>query len=245
MEPPLLSTTLAPVSSLAMQDKVAGMSLEKLGGQTRVSDRAFDALYTAIMHGELDAGRRLQVRELADSLGTSMMPVREALNRLEELGLVENLPYRGAVVKTFSLEELLEIYSVRRLLESQAVTLGVKNIEDQDIAELDRQLGQIREILQAENSAGFLDAEEAMLSCVFNRAGNKTLVAFIRTLWARSRYYKLLGVKDIFAKDNVAVLYDEAATFVAAATARDSEGTLSALHASLDRAEHGIRANLQ
>lgn len=77
------------------------MALGKLGGQARVSDRAFDALYTAIIHGDLEAGSRLQVRDLAESLGTSMMPVREALNRLEEFGLVETLPYRGAVVKTF------------------------------------------------------------------------------------------------------------------------------------------------
>ena len=147
------------------------------------------------------------------------MPVREALNRLEEFGLVETLPYRGAVVKTFS----------------QGVC----------VKELEEKLQQIQQALDAQDPAGFLDAEEAMLTCVFERAGNQTLTSFIRTLWARSRYYKLLGVKDIFAKDNVAVLYDEAATFVAAATARDSEGTLSALHASLDRAEHGIRANLQ
>ena len=77
------------------------MALGKLGGQARVSDRAFDALYTAIIHGDLEAGSRLQVHYLAESLGTSMMPVREALNRLEEFGLVETLPYRGAVVKAF------------------------------------------------------------------------------------------------------------------------------------------------
>lgn len=54
------------------------MALGKLGGQARVSDRAFDALYTAIIHGDLEAGSRLQVHYLAESLGTSMMPVREA-----------------------------------------------------------------------------------------------------------------------------------------------------------------------
>lgn len=77
------------------------MALGKLGGQAHVSDRALDALYTAIIHGDLEAGSRLQVHYLAESLGTSMMPVREALNRLEEFGLVETLPYRGAVVKAF------------------------------------------------------------------------------------------------------------------------------------------------
>ena len=220
------------------------MALGKLGGQARVSDRAFDALYTAIIHGGLEAGSRLQVRDLAESLGTSMMPVREALNRLEEFGLVETLPYRGAVVKTFSQGELLEIYSVRTLLESQAVKLGIGQCDGVCVKELEEKLQQIQQALDAQDPAGFLDAEEAMLTCVFERAGNQTLMSFIRTLWARSRYYKMVGVKDVFETGNIALLYDEAAQFVAGATAQDEEMALDALLTALKRAEDGIRAEL-
>lgn len=207
------------------------MALGKLGGQARVSDRAFDALYTAIIHGDLEAGSRLQVHDLAESLGTSMMPVREALNRLEEFGLVETLPYRGAVVKTFSQGELLEIYSVRTLLESQAVKLGIGQCDGVCVKELEEKLQQIQQALDAQDPAGFLDAEEAMLTCVFERAGNQTLMSFIRTLWARSRYYKMVGVKDVFETGNVALLYDEAAQFVAGATTQDENMALDALNA--------------
>lgn len=220
------------------------MALGKLGGQARVSDRAFDALYTAIIHGDLEAGSRLQVRDLAESLGTSMMPVREALNRLEEFGLVETLPYRGAVVKTFSQGELLEIYSVRTLLESQAVKLGIGQCDGVCVKELEEKLQQIQQALDAQDPAGFLDAEEAMLTCVFERAGNQTLMSFIRTLWARSRYYKMVGVKDVFETGNVALLYDEAAQFVAGATTQDENMALDALLTALKRAEAGIRAEL-
>ncbi len=220
------------------------MALGKLGGQARVSDRAFDALYTAIIHGDLEAGSRLQVHDLAESLGTSMMPVREALNRLEEFGLVETLPYRGAVVKTFSQGELLEIYSVRTLLESQAVKLGIGQCDGVCVKELEEKLQQIQQALDAQDPAGFLDAEEAMLTCVFERAGNQTLMSFIRTLWARSRYYKMVGVKDVFETGNVALLYDEAAQFVAGATTQDENMALDALLTALKRAEDGIRAEL-
>lgn len=220
------------------------MALGKLGGQARVSDRAFDALYTAIIHGDLEAGSRLQVRDLAESLGTSMMPVREALNRLEEFGLVETLPYRGAVVKTFFQGELLEIYSVRTLLESQAVKLGIGQCDGVCVKELEEKLQQIQQALDAQDPAGFLDAEEAMLTCVFERAGNQTLMSFIRTLWACSRYYKMVGVKDVFETGNVALLYDEAAQFVAGATTQDENMALDALLTALKRAEDGIRAEL-
>lgn len=221
------------------------MALGKLGGQTRVSDRAFEALYTAIMQGDLKAGRRLQVRELAESLGTSMMPVREALNRLEEFGLVETSPYRGAVVKTFTQDELLEIYSVRTVLESEAVKAGIAHVDEQCVEALNVQLQHIRTALEVKDSAGFLDAEEVLLSCVFELSGNSTLMGFIRTLWARSRYYKMVGVKDIFEKDNVALLVDEATQFVAGATAKDEQMTLDALLVSLQRAEDGIQAEFR
>ncbi|MGP5114637.1 GntR family transcriptional regulator [Corynebacterium casei] len=221
------------------------MALGKLGGQARVSDRAFEALYMAIMQGDLEAGRRLQVRELAESLGTSMMPVREALNRLEEFGLVETSPYRGAVVKTFTQDELLEIYSVRTVLESEAVKAGIAHVDEQCVEALNVQLQHIRTALEANDSAGFLDAEEALLSCVFELSGNSTLMGFIRTLWARSRYYKMVGVKDIFEKDNVALLVDEATQFVAGATAKDEQMTLDALLVSLQRAEDGIQAEFR
>ncbi|MFH0411777.1 GntR family transcriptional regulator [Corynebacterium sp. L4756] len=221
------------------------MSLPKLNSNTRVSDRAFEALYQAIMSGELDAGQRLQVRELAESLGTSMMPVREALNRLEEFGLVETLPYKGAVVKSFTLEELLEIYSLRKVLESEAIVRGVAHVDAQCVAELSAQLENIEDALKAHDPARFLDAEEGMLTCVFERAGNQTLMDFIRTLWARSRYYKLVGVKEIFAQDEVALLADEARAFVTAASLKDEAQTLEALHAALKRAEDGIKKQLQ
>lgn len=221
------------------------MALGKLGGQTRVSDRAFEALYTAIMQGDLEAGRRLQVRELAESLGTSMMPVREALNRLEEFGLVETSPYKGAVVKTFTQDELLEIYSVRTVLESEAVKASIAHVDEGCVEALNVQLQHIRAALEAKDSAGFLDAEEALLSCVFELSGNSTLMGFIRTLWARSRYYKMVGVKDIFENDNVALLVDEATQFVAGATAKDEQMTLDALLVSLQRAEDGIQAEFR
>ena len=99
------------------------------------------------------------------------------------------------------------------------------------VKELEEKLQQIQQALDAQDPAGFLDAEEAMLTCVFERAGNQTLMSFIRTLWARSRYYKMVGVRDVFETGNVALLYDEAAQFVAGATAQDEDMALDALNA--------------
>src|SRR5699024_2740299 len=102
------------------------MPLSKLQATARVGDQAYDALHTAIVTGEYEAGRRLQIRDLAADLGISVMPVREAIKRLEEVGLVETQPYRGAIVKELSRSELLQIYAVRGLLEIEAASLGAE-----------------------------------------------------------------------------------------------------------------------
>ena len=72
------------------------------------------------MSGELPAGARLRVRDLALQVGTSVMPVREAIRRLEEAGLAERVPHKGAVVRGLTLTELEHVYDVRILLKTEA-----------------------------------------------------------------------------------------------------------------------------
>ena len=69
------------------------MSLNKLQPSVLVADQVFEAIHDGIMSGDLPVGHRLLIRELAKDLGTSVMPVREAIRRLEEAGLAEKSPY--------------------------------------------------------------------------------------------------------------------------------------------------------
>ena len=87
------------------------MPLPRLELSGRMGDQVFTAIHTAIISGELRAGTRLRIRDLADELGTSVMRVRGAIRRLEEMGLVEAEPYRGAVVREFTHTQLLELYT--------------------------------------------------------------------------------------------------------------------------------------
>jgi DNA-binding GntR family transcriptional regulator len=89
-------------------------------------------IHAAILSGDLPAGSRLKVRDLAEQVGTSVMPVREAIRRLEETGLAERVPHKGAVVKSLTFEELIHVYDVRRLLETEAARLGSERITPED-----------------------------------------------------------------------------------------------------------------
>ena len=127
----------------------------ELGG--RVGDQVFSAIHTAILRGELRAGARLRIRDLADELGTSVMPVREAIRRLEEIGLVEMvrmLWHRCRSYKSLGAEQALDSGDPTALLTYQqqlyrAITDGDVEEAGRITAEsLDAAMGRIRSSMQ-------------------------------------------------------------------------------------------------
>jgi DNA-binding GntR family transcriptional regulator len=106
-------------------------------GTGRASERALAALREAILGGDLGAGAHLGEVELAERLGLSRTPVREALGRLAAEGLVEVLPHRGARVVSFSRDDLDGIFDVRLALEPQATARAAAHVTDADLDALD------------------------------------------------------------------------------------------------------------
>lgn len=95
-----------------------------------------DELQHAILEGVLKPGERLRAEALAQRFGTSRTPIREALLQLEAQGLVEVEPNRGAVVRAFDRDDLLDLYALRALLEPAAAARAATRIEEHDIARL-------------------------------------------------------------------------------------------------------------
>lgn len=94
----------------------------------------FEVLIAAIEKGELLPGQRLQETRLAEQFGMSRTPIREALHRLETLGLAEPGPQRGLIVANISYERLRQLFAVREGLEKLAMQLAVSSASDEEIA---------------------------------------------------------------------------------------------------------------
>jgi DNA-binding GntR family transcriptional regulator len=90
-------------------------------------------LRNSIMAGEIEPGTQLRQDEIAARFGTSRIPVREALRLLSAEGLVELQPNKGAVVKTYSIDEIVENLEIRIGLETRALRLAVPNMADEDL----------------------------------------------------------------------------------------------------------------
>ncbi|MFF0988887.1 GntR family transcriptional regulator [Kocuria nitroreducens] len=212
------------------------MSLHKLEPSILVADQVFEAIHDGIMNGDLPAGHRLLIRDLAADLGTSVMPVREAIRRLEEAGLAEKVPYKGAVVKGLTRDELLHVYDVRRLLEVQAALLGAACVSRREVDQMRQQYGAMLRALEEHRVADLLDHDEQLLSILYAASGNPVLLEMVRTLWRRCRPYKIVGARNTLDSGDPAVLsmfqerlIEAVASHDAAAAARISdESVLSA-----------------
>jgi len=96
-----------------------------------------EQMRAAILNGHYKPGEWLRQERLAHDFGVSQMPVREALKELAAEGLIEHVPYRGARVIVFSIEDILDLYSHRAFLESRAASIAAEIITPKDLAVLE------------------------------------------------------------------------------------------------------------
>ncbi len=102
------------------------------------ADIVYDALRKAIIEGDLAEGENLRQDQIAQMFNTSRIPVREALSRLEQHGLITTERYKGAVVAGLSIEEIDEIFEFRALVEAEVIRLAVPNLDKDTLAAASR-----------------------------------------------------------------------------------------------------------
>jgi DNA-binding GntR family transcriptional regulator len=189
---------------------------------------AYDRLLEDIRLGALPPGARLREVELAERLGISRTPVREAIRRLEADGLVEHLPRQGASLRRLGYAEVMELYEMRAVLEGTAARLAARAASDLELRELSE--------INAEMTASRLPFETARLNRQFhaaliNAAKNRYLQ---RAIGAMARTLLILGPST---------LHDPARSQSAA---QEHDALLQALHARDGaQAEALMRAHIE
>ena len=209
-----------------------------------LADQVYTMIRESILKGEMPAGTRLRIRDLAEQVGTSVMPVREAIRRLEEAGLAERSPHKGAVVKGLTLAELIHVYDVRRLLEVEAARLGARAITPQQTAEMWAEYELMCTALVERRVVAYLDHDEALLSILYKAAGNPVLLQMIRTLWIQCRAYKIVGAQGSLDSSSLESLRYHQERLVAAARENDDAAAAAINDESLVDATERIRVQL-
>lgn len=164
---------------------------------SRASDRAYEAIRSMILSGELPAGSQLAEEALAEKCGVSRTPVREALRRLESDLLVTRTDTQRSFVADWSIDDVADAFELRAMLEGKAARRAAERMTD---AALDRIRAANRQIGEAVRGAsadvvGFLEGNREFHAVILEVAGSRRLAALLGTLveqpvvWRTAHHY--------------------------------------------------------
>lgn len=157
-------------------------------------DLAHATLRARILNGELAPGSRLDHEAEARRLSVSRMPIREALRRLENEGLVEIQSHRAAYVRALSADDLDELYVLRIALEGTAGRLGAERLSDAHLERMRAMLPVMAEIVAREDRAAWLAADGQFHEALYAAARHPRLLAVIIGLREEASRYRLVGL---------------------------------------------------
>lgn len=172
---------------IANSESIGSVALD---GRT-LWQRVYDHLREEILSGSLTPGAELSEVALAESLGVSRGPIREAIGRLASEGLVTVRPRRGAVVSSLSTEEFNELYQVREALELLAVKLAVPRLRPDDITVLQALIDEMSARAERSQVAAFFEANSAFHVRLVEASGNVKLLELYEQLLAQLGRYRL------------------------------------------------------
>lgn len=155
-------------------------------------DVVFNTLRQAIITGEFAPGERLMEIALANRLGVSRTPVREAIRKLELEGLVVMIPRKGAEVAKITEKDLRDVLEVRSSLEE----LAAERMNDEVKEKLEKALKEFEEAIESDDNAAIADSDVDFHDVIFEATGNARLIQIINNLREQMYRYRLEYVKD-------------------------------------------------
>ncbi|HPQ10354.1 MAG TPA: GntR family transcriptional regulator, partial [Bacillota bacterium] len=150
----------------------------------------FEAIREAIINGTLRPGERLMEEALAEELGVSRTPVREAIRKLELEKLVIMVPRKGAYVADLTKSDVKEVFEIRRALEGLAAQLAALRATDEQLEKLERYLVRIGEAIDREDIEQTIEIDEMFHDVLYKAAGNDRLEEMINNLREHIQRYR-------------------------------------------------------
>lgn len=157
----------------------------------------YQELKKRIVEGAIPPGTRMMEVELADALKVSRTPIREAIRKLEDEGLVTIEPRRGAYASKISLEDIIDVLCVREDLEGLAAELAAERITDEQVEELERITDRYNEAIQSADTRKIINFDEDFHKAIVAISGNKTLISFTSTVQELVRRFRYLYYDDM------------------------------------------------
>ena len=205
-------------------------------------DVVFKTLRQAILKGELEPGERLMEIQLAERLGVSRTPIREAIRKLELEGLVLMIPRKGAEVAKISESNLRDVLEVRRSLEELAAELACQRMDAEALKDLEDAQKAFIQAVESGETMTMAEADEHFHDVIYMGTDNTRLVQILNNLREQMYRYRLEYIKDA---DKRQILMVEHEHILKALTLRHIQEAKMAVREHIDNQEITILKNLK
>ncbi|MFV1956427.1 MAG: GntR family transcriptional regulator [bacterium] len=152
------------------------------------------SIKTAIIKGKFKPGEKISEGDLAESMGISRTPLREAFRKLENEGFITIIPRKGAIVTGIDPEEANDLYIIKGTLEGLAARLATPNIKEKDIEKLEKINNELRELIDSNDLEAFYRLHRKFHMLFVKLSGNKRLIQMISNL---NDHFKRFGIVSL------------------------------------------------
>lgn len=170
---------------------IQGLGELKLQNYQPLRDVVFEHLRNAILKGDLKPGERLMEVQLAEQLGVSRTPVREAIRKLELEGLVAMIVRKGAYVADLSVKDIIHVLEVRGVLEGLAASLAAERMTDNELEELEIIAYRFKKCLEEGDTKGMIEKDKDFHDRIFHSTHNPKLIQIVQGLQEQVQRFRI------------------------------------------------------
>lgn len=199
-----------------------------------LAEVAYDTLIERIMTLSLKPGQMINERLLSIDMNISRTPVREALTRLESEGLVTRYNGRLITIRNFSMQEIVCIFYVRQLLETDAARLAALRISDEALTKLEAMFAEQMQ-LPVPELGNHWDADDLLHGEIAEASGNATLAEMVKNLRRKTRIFGIKRMPERFVPGS-----REHLDIIEALRRRDPEAAAKAMERHLENSKQSI-----
>lgn len=205
-------------------------------------DIVFDTLREAIMDGSLKPGERLMEVQLAQKLGVSRTPVREAIRKLELEGTVTMIPRKGAYVAEVSLKDISEVLEVRAALEGLAATLAAEKMDESGLKLLQEKASEFEAAAKDMNRDDLIKLDVEIHEIIFQSTDNQTLMNLVDGLREQVQRFRISYLSTMQNAEDIIVEHRE---LIDALLKKDPELARNAAEKHIRQIKQFILSNLE
>lgn len=177
-------------------------------------DVVFNTLRQAILRGELKPGERLMEIQLANKLGVSRTPIREAIRKLELEGLVLMIPRKGAEVAEITEKSLKDVLEIRRALEDLAVRLACEKITKEELKELKKAGDEFKKVLRSQDITEVAEADVRFHDVIYMATDNPKLIQLLNNFREQMYRFRVEYLKKDEVRPQLLAEHDEIIKYI-------------------------------